>query len=227
MIKRHDLLDITDKGRGWASRNLMAVSCVNEDLPNALKLITEEYNGVKVPGVVRREERQGNQGVIPIGFSSPYQVDGRRIRVATFALPEEVTGKHTPYQVLEAEFSSRTPCLRALAELKKVAVDIGVKLGAWGSAGLEIYTGLPYTHAASDLDLLIDVAELNYISIFAEHALAKGQGYGFRVDMELDLPSGYGISVLELLKGSDLILGKSLNGVELIHRSSVMDFITG
>lgn len=222
-MKRHDLLDITDKGRWWVAEHLALTSRSNEEVYHALKLVTKGHNGVKVPGIVRREEHESDHCTIPIGFSSPYLVDGRRMRVAAFVPPEEVMGTHSPYQVLEADFSSRTPCLRALAEIKKLAAEKGIKLGAWGSAGLEIYTGLPYTHAASDLDLLIGIAELNCVSMFAKDALAEGQRHGCRVDIELDLPSGYGISILELLKGSDLILGKTLKDVKLINRSSVLD----
>lgn len=223
MRKRHDLLDITDKGRCWASKHLALTGRLDEDLPEAVKLIMEGHDGVKIPGIVRREDYEGIQGTIPVGFSSPFLVDGRRIRVAAFVPPEEVVRTNSPYQVLEADFSSRTPCLRAVAEMKEVAVDMGIKLGVWGSAGLEIYTGLPYTHTASDIDLLIGVAEMNCVLTFAKNALATGQRYGCRVDIEMDLPSGYGINILELLKGTDPILGKSLNGVELIHRSSVLN----
>ena len=223
MGKRHDLLDITEKGRWWASEHLALMGRVDEDLYQAVNLITEGHNGVKIPGIVRREEYECIQCTIPVGFSSPYLVDGKRIRVAAFVPPEEVVRTNSPYQVLGADFSSRTPCLKALAEMKRTAADMGIKLGVWGSAGLEIYTGLPYTHAVSDLDLLIGVVELHYILTFAENALAAGQRYCCRVDMELDLPSGYGVNILELLKGKDLILGKGINGVELIHRSGVLD----
>jgi phosphoribosyl-dephospho-CoA transferase len=222
MRKRHDLLDITDQGRCWASEHLAPTVRLDEDLQKAVRLITEGHDGVKVPGIVRREDDEGIQGAISVGFSSPFLADGKRIRVPTFVLPEEVVRTNSPYQVLEADFLSRTACLKALAEMKRTAADRGIKIGAWGSAGLEIYTGLPYTHAASDLDLLIGIAELHRILTFAEEAFAAGQRYGCRVDIELDLPSGYGINVLELLKGTDLILGKSLNGVELIHRSSIL-----
>jgi hypothetical protein len=62
---------------------------------------------------------------------------------------------------------------------------------------------------------------------FVKDALAAAQRYCCRVDIELDLPSGYGINVLELLRGTDLILGKGLTGVELIRRSSVLDMCHG
>lgn len=226
MTKRHDLLDITDKGRWWASEYLSSTGRV-ENLQQVVKLITEGHDGVKVPGIVRREDYEDIQGAIPVGFSSPFLVDGRRIRIPTFVPPEEVVRTNSPYQVLEGDFASRTASLKALSEMKRAASGLGIKLGAWGSAGLEIHTGLPYTHAASDLDLLIGVAELHRILTFVEDALAMGQRYRCRVDIELDLPSGYGINVLELLKGTDLILAKGLNGVELIHRSTVLDMCHG
>jgi phosphoribosyl-dephospho-CoA transferase len=200
---------------------------VNVGFQQAVKLITEGYDGVKIPGVVRREDYEGIQDAIPVGFSLPSLVEGNRIRIAGFIPPKEIVRTSSPYQVLQADFSSRTACLKALAEMKSAAMEMGIKLGVWGSAGLEIYTGLPYTHVSSDLDLLIGIADLQCILSFVEYAFTLGQRHCCRVDIELDLPSGYGVKVLELMEGTDFILGKGLNGVELMRRSSVLEMCHG
>jgi phosphoribosyl-dephospho-CoA transferase len=227
MRKRHDLVEITDKGRLWASEHQAPLPCHHGVLPQALKLITEGHDGIKIPGIVRREECENIQGAIPVGFSSPYLVHGHRLRVGAFVPQEEVLSIHSPYQRLEMDFSPRTACLKALVQIKRIALNRGITLGVWGSAGLEIYTGLPYTNRASDLDLLIGIAELNSVLTFAEEALCTGLRYDCRVDIEMDLPSGYGINVAELLTGAGPVLGKSLNRVDLISRSSIWEMCRG
>jgi phosphoribosyl-dephospho-CoA transferase len=222
-MKRHDLVEITDEGRRWASEHLAQLIPCNADNGHAIKLIVEKHDGVNIPGIVRREENRPIEGAVPVGFSSPEAHGDKRFRVGAFVPSGEIVAIRSPYQVLEGRFSTRTPCLRVLPEIRRVAEDMAIRLGAWGSAGLEIETGLPYTHDGSDLDLLVEPTELGCLDAFGRQAFSTGRRYGCRVDIEIDLPSGYGINLLEWLSGSNLLLGKALHGVDLIPRSSILN----
>ncbi len=221
--QRHDILAISDAGRRWAVEHLSPANVIGGDPAQAAGLIAGQRGGIKIPGIVRRHDEDGIEGAIPVGFSSPDFLDHRRMRVAAFVPEKEIAGITSPYQVLSADFALRTECLKALAAIKKVAADMGIRLGVWGSAGLEVYTGLPYTHAASDLDLLVPMSEPGLLRAFAGCAAAVGRRHGCRLDIEVDLPSGYGVKLLELLQDTDLVLGKSLAGVQLRPRANILN----
>ncbi len=227
LLHRHDLLEITDRGRRWALDQLRSAACIEANSTEAARLIASDSHAAKIPGIVRREEGETPPEAVPVGFSSPFRIDGRRLRVAAFIPPDEVSQITPPYRVLESDFPAGTECLKALHEIRRAAVKAGVILGVFGSAALEIYTGLPYTHPDSDLDLVIKATDLPRLTAFADHAQTIGLRYHCRLDLELDLPFGHGVKMAEVLTGSDLILGKSLKGVDLLPRSDVLTMCDG
>jgi phosphoribosyl-dephospho-CoA transferase len=219
---RHDLVEISEDGRRWAAKKYLDLYPQSQEALFAVKLITDNHSGVKLPGIIRREEEIVADGAVPIGFSSPYLVDHKRLRVRTFVPLKEIKLVTSPYEVLQSAIHPRTECLKALVAIKDIARKLDLDLGVWGSAGLEIYTGLPYTHRGSDLDLLFKPAATATMFKFAVDAFAIGQRYGCRVDIEVDLPSGYGVNIKEIMSGTALIFGKGLRCVELIPRSTVL-----
>jgi phosphoribosyl-dephospho-CoA transferase len=221
-LHRHDLLEISKQGRQWALDHLGSTTCFQVNRTEAARLIAPEFRAVKAPGIVRREEGEGLPGAIPVGFSSPFRIDGRRFRLPAFVKADEILKITTPYQVLESDIPDRIECLKALREIKNEALKADVSLGVYGSAALEIYTGLPYTHDDSDLDLVIKAVDQQRLTAFTERAQAIGRRFNCRLDIELDLPSGHGVKMAEVLSGSDLVLGKSVGGVDLLQRSDVL-----
>lgn len=206
-----------------AADNLTTEGLFGWGLARARHLIADRHGGVSIPAIIRRGEFQ-DAGGIAVGFASPYLVDDRRVRVATAVPEREIARVTSPYQIPTMDYEQRTGCLRALAE---ISGETALKLGIWGSAGLEIYTGLPYTHGKSDLDLLVEAAPMSELRRFWEQATVIGRRYGCRVDIEVDLPSGYGVKALELLQDSEYVLGKSLSEVKLIDRTTVLTMLEG
>jgi hypothetical protein len=43
-----------------------------------------------------------------------------------------------------------------------------------------------------------------------------------RIDVELELPNGYGVHLKELLGEGRMVIGKSINGVALIPREQIL-----
>ncbi len=95
-------------------------------------------------------------GCVPVGFSEPFAGNGERLRIAGFAKLEDILSVTTPYELPSLRLSARSSVIQALAQAKKKAAALSVRLGVWGSAAIETYTGLPCTREGSDLDLLVD-----------------------------------------------------------------------
>lgn len=219
---RHDLAELTSEGH---RSSLYCWRNIKPQSDNKLlyeKLIIGNQSGVKLPGIVRREESNTIINAVPIGFSSPYLVDGHRLRVPTFVPLKEIINITSPYKVLQSDITPRTTCLQALQHVKDIALSMDLQLGVWGSAGLEIHTTLPYTYAGSDLDLLLKPSEPAKFFEFAEEAISIGQNHNCSVDIELELPSGYGVNIKELIMDVDCVLGKGLEDVVLLQRSDVL-----
>ena len=198
-IKRHTLAHVSEKGR---------CRIVNEwpDAPfhgpnrATVAEILLHTGGRPIPGVARREEFAPREGMLPVGFSSPNAGIEGRIRIPAFVWPEEVEKLTTPYELLhDWTFEQRTPALRALADMREEALQTGVSLGVWGSAAMELVTGLPFTHEDSDLDLLIRPVPLDALCSFYQAMLLIEERRRIRMDAELDLFSGFGVSLKELL----------------------------
>jgi len=221
---RHRFIDITDKGRHWAFQQLE--SCLKYD--KVKKLIIEGYEGIKIPGITRREDAGIVKGAATVGFSSPYLHDGQRLRIAACIPQTEIERIFTPYEVINFAIPERTRCLEALTIVRDIAGEFGVNLGILGSAGLEIYTKLPYTYDGSDLDLLIEAKNLNdtnYLKDFYISLKEVGKKNKCNIDLELEFSNGYGIKVAELFMETDMLLGKSINDVKLIPRKSIIQII--
>jgi len=226
-MKRHDLVEISAKGREKIIKTIEEDYSANPflqgfELDSIKVLVAMGYNGVLIPGIVRREEKEQLAGRLAIGFASPYLLDGRRLRIPAIIDIEHIERTVSPYEVLERGWVPRNNCLKALKEIKKESQARGLRLGIWGSAGLEVYTGLRYTHEMSDLDLLVEQG--NYDEIVELGDVLKGISvtHGCTIDMEVSLQNGYGIKLNELLMDTESIMGKGLKDVVLIPRQEVL-----
>ncbi len=222
-LKRHTLLDITDSGR----EEILVELAGNDPDSDLLRdkyaqILLPEKAGVRVPGVVRREEGTLLPGYIPVGFSSPMAGHEGRLRVAAFVRQEDVSRKTSPYELLSLMSAPpRNACNTALALTRNHAQELGIALGVWGSAALELYTGLPCTHQDSDLDLLVSVASREALAHFLLKIESIEAHLDLRIDVELDLASGYGVHLKELFGQGRTVLGKSLIDVAMFPREQV------
>lgn len=214
IFQRHDLV-FSD----WKQIDTSTIQ--NE---NFKKLILQNT----LPGIVRREEIVVTQGDnyysedenVFIGFVHPYTENGRRLRFGTSVPGNKITKLVTPYEVSNFSFKKRTPALLALSQITPL-----FKVGVWGSTSLEIVTGLPYTHDMSDLDLLVKnytPEELINLLSFCNELESR---IGIKIDIEINLKSGYGINLKEYASESNTLLGKGLRDVVLIDRKSIEAYL--
>lgn len=185
---------------------------------------------VPVPGIVRREENAPRENMIPVGFSFWERGANGRLRAASFVLPDEIEAASTPEAVL-AKLDvrgrvCRSPALAALAALRDAwpAPPETARLGVWGSAALELETGYPYTDSRSDLDVRIAPRvplSGETLRAWLDGIMETEERFAVRIDAELSLPSGYGVSLKELLRPGITVLGKGLLDVTLLRKTEV------
>ncbi len=220
-LKRHDLVWFPDASRKAMYSRIAARDDVWPE-EEVRRLVVEGYGGVQVPGIVRRQDA-GDEG-LGIGLASPFHHDGMRIRVAASIRVSEIERVLDPISVagrLEEVEHRDLPVFRALGEVLKAARSSGVTCGVFGSAALELVTGLPYCHDDSDVDVTVRYEDLEATSRF--HGLLCGLegASGVRVDAELELCDGSAVKLKEFFSSSDSVLVKGFNDVRLRARDEV------
>ncbi|HOP62425.1 MAG TPA: malonate decarboxylase holo-[acyl-carrier-protein] synthase [Spirochaetota bacterium] len=223
---RHHLVEITASGRERLFEELLPQQVDSSCDDEFRKLILEGYNGVFVPGIVRRYEDWMPEGTFPVGFASLNRIGGRRLRIPAFIYEAEVKAVYTPYDNAGKTFELRNNCLQILKEVLSSGGSMGLITGVWGSAGLEIHTGLPFTDDSSDLDILLKPAPFEALEEFFIKMKNLGKRLNVRIDGEVDLPDIGGVKLAELFMKTATLLCKNINGVSLIERSVVMKSLT-
>lgn len=115
-----------------------------------------------------------------------------------------------------AKSSSLTKIIRKLELLN-------LKPCIYGSFSWQIITKKNYTHADSDLDILLHVSMHHQLKqiVLLLNALAVASGR--RIDGELIFPDGYAVAWREWFSDSDRILCKGFRGVKFIHRNALLE----
>ena len=224
-LKRHTLVDVSDEGREFILSELAGSGIDSAVLRDKFgRILLPQKAGVRVPGIVRREELSPRSGCLPVGFCEPVSRGEGRLRIAAFARMEDVVRVVTPYEliVFSPDIPLRTASTAALADAALLAKALNIVLGVWGSAAMELYTGLPCTHEGSDLDLLVAAASREKLSLFMDEIKLLEQRFALRIEVELEFQSGYGVQLKELFGRGRTVLGKSIKGVELFPREQLM-----
>ena len=237
---RHTLVTITFEGRERIFAELVALgydknTCIELLLP-------EQYQGKSVPrcpgcvghppipGIVRREEMAPRKGYIPVGFVSWRFSKAGRLRIPSFVHPDEIESIWPPGSAMaraarmDKKDLRQTPPIRAVAKLLDMRKNIPAQIGLWGTAALEVQTGYPYTHALSDLDILFSLnqpAGETELQLCLGAMLALEKEFDIRVDAELTLPSGFGVSLKEFLSEGQVVLAKGPHSVTLLHKKNI------
>lgn len=231
---RHALVDITPEGRRRILSELVEkgfdrAACVPLLMPEECPEADFPLRGVSsyepVPGIVRREEFHPRPGFLPVGFTSWTSGPGGRLRLPSFVLPEEVMRSRDPLEVLWDAVESgrdmtRTPALQAIGAMIRAPFPEAFT-GVWGSVGMELATGYPYTHERSDLDALLVPQETLSDALLHEWLCRLKEleaRFQIRIDAEIRLDCGYGVSLKECARGGARILGKGMQNVCLIDR---------
>lgn len=221
--KRHTLVDISDTGRTALLAAYSAAGHGHRATRDQLaQILLAEQAGARIPGIVRRPDDEVPAACVPVGFCSPRAGPDGRLRFAGVVRREEILSVTSPYALLGLPIPGRTASLRALTAAHRIAGALGLSLGVWGSAALEVYTGLPFTHRGSDLDLLVAPAPRAVLTCFMDELRELEEHFSLRIDIELDLPAGYGVQLKELLGTGRMVLGKSFAEVTLLPRAQVM-----
>ena len=95
----------------------------------------------------------------------------------------------------------------------------GLDVRVYGSWMWQALTGEPHVHAASDLDVVIDVADLAAADRAAAFLAREEQALSFRIDGELSFPGLGEIQWREMLQDKDEVLLKSIDTLQLVSRA--------
>ena len=91
-FKRHTLIDVSDAGRECILAELAGSGAISLILRERFgRILLPELAGVRVPGIVRREEGSPRAGYVPVGFCEPISPGESRLRIAAFARLADVT----------------------------------------------------------------------------------------------------------------------------------------
>ncbi len=223
-LRRHDFLEITEIGRVFAFQSLKTLSFEKKKLEAIEKMLTAKVNGHFIPAIVRRKERHSNSGLVAVGFSSPFRVNGNRFRIPAFVPMDEIQKTVTPYDVIQKSYQATSHSLTALKEVRTIALRNNIKIGVLGSAALEIMTTLPYTDNHSDLDLVMKCTDIDLMKKIYFSIKNLEQPFECQIDLEIEI-NGIGFKAAELFQDTKQILGKSIDNVQLYSRTNVMEWI--
>jgi len=222
-LKRHTLVDVSDAGREAILAEVAGRGAKSPILRERLgRVLLPDEAGVRVPGVVRREDGAPRAGCLPVGFTESISGEENRLRIAAFARFKDVVRVTSPYEITSMPIPRRTAGTEALSVAKSQAGSLNLRIGVWGSAAMELYTGLPCTREGSDLDLLVAAAPHERLLRFMVEMKGLEERFGLRIDVEVDLPNGYGVQLKELLGQGRTVLGKSITDVALLPREQMV-----
>jgi phosphoribosyl-dephospho-CoA transferase len=218
IYKRHDLVWLSDAGLDYALKNIQ--NCIPIEIEAIeKKLRSVLFSAPPIPAIVRRqEEANGPLRALCVGFSFPEIIDGTRLRFAS-KVPLDCVIKHeTPFDVLEYD-EFNLPDKEAIKVLKDIGNKYHTRVGLFGSAALQLVTGLPYRQKKSDLDvyLLHDGSEGDLAHFFRQLSLIE-ERYYIKIDAELECRGEYGVKLKELFGPGKTVLGKGLYDVILLEK---------
>lgn len=207
-LDRGDLATLAVEGLLPPFRDAMTVSRVRATLAAQL-----------LPGIVARPSAPLRAGQVQLGLAFPFRSGGSRVKSAIVVSARQVAGFTDPFVVARGAAALGGALGAALRDLARAAEALGLRLGVIGSAAMEIATGLPYTTADSDLDLVV-AGDAAALEAFA--AALRDRADGVRVDVEVLLRSGGGVKLAELVSGSRTLVVKELSDVRLAAREEVV-----
>jgi phosphoribosyl-dephospho-CoA transferase len=190
-------------------------------LPEIEARVHRTFAAKAVPGIVCAPKGPLPNDYVQLGVSFPFRHDGVRVR-ASFALPPKRIGKaHSPYDVAGRLRPAQFEAASALLALRTLCDDYGIVVGLFGSAALQVLTGLDYLEPSSDVDAV--VRPRNCATLRCLHAGLKDlrEVHRRKFDVEVTLPNGFGIKLDELMSSSATILGRGIDGVHLLDRAAV------
>lgn len=172
------------------------------------------------PFVVTR--RRDDADEIGLGFcaTAPSHLELRPRRVAARTDPAHIVRQARPPRLEEI---ARCPAAKAQApsfsRLISAAAQTGHDIHVYGSWMWQALTGERHVHEGSDLDVVIDTADLDAALHAAAFLARQEQDLAFRIDGELSFPGLGEVQWRELLQPRDEVLLKSTESLQLVSRA--------
>lgn len=212
--KRHDLVWISGAGREYvlAHRRRCVPPVSDGDLRELL------CSSPPIPAIVSRQEPAA-AGLLCVGFSFPRVIDGLRLRLASAVPLDCVLKRETPFD-LAAGDKTRLPRGAPLEALMEAGGRYHTRIGCFGSAALQLATGLPYLNHNSDLDVYLrHEGTWEELELFFQSLLAIEKRSGVKIDAEIEYLGQYGVKLRELFGTGTTVMGKGLREVVLLRKS--------
>lgn len=172
------------------------------------------------PFVVTRRRDEGN--AIGLGFctTDPSHPELRPRRVAAQTDPAHVIRHARPPGLEEiARCPAAMAQARSFSRLISAAAHAGHDIHVYGSWMWQALTGERHVHETSDLDVVIDAADLDAAGRAAAFLAREEQTLAFRIDGELSFPGLGEVQWRELLQDKDEVLLKSIDTLQLMPRA--------
>ncbi len=214
MFKRHNLLEINNEGREFALNQALEL---NQKI--SPELLRELIVDSKTPGIVKRQNSV-REGFIEIGFSSWKYIDGRRLRAESFVPLSAVEKVITPFELMNYREDGNF----ILNELVKIADDLNISLGVFGSAAMQIYSKKNYMNENSDYDIYISCKKRRDIELFYENIKNNERLKNVKLDIELEIANNYSVKLIEIFSGQKTALAKGIWDARLFD---IEDIING
>ena len=195
------------------------LSEVSYDVRAAMEVI---LSAGPLPGIVCRPSASVAQGQGQVGFSFPLKVGAQRVRSVATIHESQVSHFSSPWDVTKYALASgmveENPALEALVNSGQ---ELGIPIGLIGSWAMQAMTGLSYTHANSDLDIVILEQSLRKVERLECINSDISSQFHVKIDCEVVLLGKYGVKLQEYTSGSKSLLCKTISGVDLISRSAI------
>ncbi len=172
------------------------------------------------PFVVTRRRNDGNE--IGLGFCTthPAHPELRPRRVAAVTDPAHIVRHARPPRLDEiACCPAATAKADSFSHLISAAAQAGHDIRVYGSWMWQALTGERHVHEASDLDVMIEAADLDAALRTAAFLARVEHDLAFRIDGELSFPGLGEVQWRELLQPRDEVLLKSIESMQLVSRT--------
>ena len=172
----------------------------------------------QIPAIVRRQENAAGN-TLCIGYSSPFFIDGVRLRIGSKVPFDSVIDHKTPFDAVNCN-EKNLPCFKTLEALLEAGGKYNVQVGCFGAAALQIITGLEYLRKESDLDIYLrHSGGREELEGFFAKLISFEKQFGVIIDAEIEYQGQYGVKLKELFGPGKTVLGKGLYDVLLLDKA--------
>lgn len=219
---RHTMVEFSPEER------LRSAEIVCRGLPEPFRLpalqsrVSRMFADEAVPGIVCAPKGPLPSDHVQLGVSFPFRHDGVRVR-ASFALPpDRIARAHSPYDVARMLPATASEGAPALLGLRALCNRHGIALGLFGSAALQVLTGLPYLEPSSDIDAVVRPANCAALRGLYDGLVELRDQHRRKFDVEVTLPNDLGIKLSELMSSTTTVLGRGIDGLQLLDKAAVV-----